>query len=76
MLAGPDAGAVEASVDGDEFQSVDLYHRFSAGLHYPRTIMFATDLSDGKHTLRLRISDTKNAKSKGHAVRILQFAGN
>jgi len=76
VLAGPDAGMVEVSIDGGEFSKVDLYHRFSAGLHYPRTVMFHTDLTAGEHTLRLRISESKNEKSKGHAVRILQFAAN
>jgi len=76
VLAGPDAGMVEASIDGGPFESIDLYHRFSRGLHYPRTVMFATDLTPGEHTLRLRISQKQNPSSSGHAVRILQFAGN
>ena len=76
VLAGPDAGTVEASIDGGEFQTIDLSHRYSRGLHYPRTVMFFGDLDDAKHTLRLRISDEKNTHSKGHAVRILKFAAN
>jgi len=76
LLAGPDAGTVEASIDGGPFESIDLYHRFSRGLHYPRTVIFAADLQPGKHTLRLRISREQNPSSSDHAVRILQFAGN
>lgn len=76
VVAGPDAGIVEASVDGDEFSLHDLYHRFSAGLHYPRTVMFRTELPAGEHTLKLRIGREKNAASKGHAARIIQFAVN
>ncbi|NQU24058.1 MAG: SGNH/GDSL hydrolase family protein [Candidatus Nealsonbacteria bacterium] len=76
VLAGPDAGTVEASIDGGPVKRIDLYHRFSRGLHYPRTVMFAVDLKPGSHTLRLRISDEKNQSSRGHAVRILQFAVN
>ena len=41
VLAGPDAGVLEASIDGSPWRKVDLYHRFSAGLHYPRTVLFA-----------------------------------
>jgi len=74
VLAGPDAGVVKASVDGDPSRRVDLYHRFSANLHYPRTVMFATDLGPGRHTLRLRIDE--ESTSGGHAVRIMQFAAN
>lgn len=76
ILAGPDAGIVEVSVDDEEFRQVDLYHRFSKGLHYPRTVMFASDLPTGKHRLRLRISKDSNGASIGNAVRILQFTAN
>ncbi len=76
VLAGPDAGTIEVSVDGGEYLPIDLYHRFSAGLHYPRTVMFATDLDDGDHQLTLRISGEHDPQSQGHAVRILQFAAN
>jgi lysophospholipase L1-like esterase len=76
IVAGPDAGIVEASIDGGAFKKVDLFHRFSKGLHYPRTVMFATDLSASDHVLKLRISDANNKDSKGHAVRIIQIAVN
>lgn len=74
VVAGPDAGVVEASVDGGPPTRVNLFHRFSAGLHYPRTVMFATDLEPGKHTLVLRMTD--ETKSSGHAARIVQFVAN
>ena len=75
VLAGPDAGVVETSVDGGPFKQTDLFHRYSGGLHYPRTVMFATDLTPGKHTLKLRTTDKKN-RSKGNAIRILEFVAN
>lgn len=76
IVAGPDAGIVEASIDGGTFRKVDLFHRYSKGLHYPRTVMFATDLAEGDHVLKLRISAANNEESKGHAARIIQFAVN
>ena len=76
VLAGPDAGRVEYSIDGSEFQRLDLYHRFSRGLHYPRTVMFAADLDRGPHELKIRVSKEKHANSLGHAVRILKFVTN
>ena len=75
-LAGPDAGVVEARVDNRAAKRIDLYHRFSRGLHYPRTVMFDADLAPGQHTLRLRIADSHHPASQGHAVRILQFTAN
>ena len=76
VLAGPDAGAVDASVDGGAFRAVNLYHDFSKGLHYPRTVLFATDLKPGKHSLVLRISSASDARSAGHAARILHLVAN
>lgn len=70
VLAGPDAGQVEVRIDNGEWQTVDLYHRFSRGLHYPRTVMFANTLPDAPHQLTLRIAPQDKAE-RGTAVRIL-----
>jgi lysophospholipase L1-like esterase len=74
ILAGPDAGIVESSVDDTPFTEANLYHRFSKALHYPRTVMFATDLTPGKHTLTLRIA--AKTTSSGRAARIIRFTAN
>ena len=76
VLAGPDAGVVEARIDGGPAKLTDLYHRFSRGLHYPRTVVFDADLAPGDHTLTLRTTDQKSPASQGTATRILQFAAN
>ncbi|MGI9241483.1 MAG: SGNH/GDSL hydrolase family protein [Verrucomicrobiales bacterium] len=73
VLAGPDAGMVEASIDGGDFVRHDLYHRHSRGLNYPRSVMFATGLPPGEHSLKLRIAEENHPKSKGHAAAILFF---
>lgn len=74
VVAGPDAGMVEAGIDGTPARKIDVYHSYSKGLHYPRTVMFADELTPGKHTLTLRISSLSN--SPGHAMRIIQFVVN
>ena len=76
ILAGPDAGMVEASIDGSRPIKHDLFHRHSGGLNYPRSIVFGADLKPGKHTLILKISSEKNARSKGNAASILFFEVN
>ena len=76
VLAGPDAGTLEVSIDGGQWKRVDLYHHHSRGLHYPRTVMFAADLKRGAHTAKIRLSEKSNPKSKGTAARILQFTVN
>ncbi|MGY8771275.1 MAG: SGNH/GDSL hydrolase family protein [Pirellulales bacterium] len=74
IVAGPDAGQLEASIDGGDFSTIETFHRYSKGLHYPRTVMFAADLTSGKHQLELRVS--KQTNSKGTAIRIMEFTGN
>lgn len=74
VVAGPDAGTLQASIDGGPFKDVDLYHRFSKGLHYPRTVLFATDLKPGKHTLTLKVAE--KSSTTGRAARIMQFVAN
>lgn len=76
ILAGPDAGMVATRIDGGTFVEHDLYHRFSKGLNYPRSVIFHSDLKPGKHTLDLVISDNADPASKGHAVNILFFEVN
>jgi len=76
VLAGPDAGIVEASVDGGAARRVDLWHPFSAGLHYPRTVLLADGLAPGRHTLVLTVAAERNAQSQGTAARIMHFAAN
>jgi hypothetical protein len=75
IVAGPDAGIVEVSIDGGDYHEFDLYHtKYSKGLHYPRTVMFATNLSKGEHSMKLRMS--KNTSGKGTAARIMDFVVN
>jgi len=67
VLAGPDAGVVQHRVDGGKWQETNLKHHYSKGLHYPRTVMFASELAPGKHTLEIRVKDA------GNFARVIQF---
>lgn len=73
VLAGPDAGMVEFQIDDQEPQTVDLYHHFSKGLHYPRTVMLDDELQFGTHQVKLTVSEKQNENSQGHAIRILKI---
>jgi hypothetical protein len=74
-LSGPYAGVVEVSIDGGPFTKHDLYHkRWSKNLHYPQTIMFANDLDEGKHILKLNV--LKVTSGTGNAVRFMNFVVN
>lgn len=75
IVAGPDAGIVEVSIDGGPYQTFDLYHhKFSKNLHYPRTVMFATALEEDKHELKMRMAE--KTSSSGNAARIINFVVN
>lgn len=76
VSAGPDAGILEVSVDGGEPRKVQLYHRFSQGLHYPRSVELATELPPGKHTLKVTLSQESHEDSKGTAARIMNLGVN
>jgi lysophospholipase L1-like esterase len=76
ILAGPDAGMVEASVDGGAPVKINLFHGYSKDLNYPRTVMFADTLEPKDHTLTLKILDEKDAKSQGNVMRALYFVAN
>ncbi len=72
ILAGPDSGLVEVSVDAEEWRSVDTYHRFSKSLNYPRSVMFASGLNSGFHQLALRIRKRDKGEG-GNALNLLNF---
>ena len=76
ILAGPDAGTVETSVDGGSVTKHDLFHRYSEKLNYPRSVMFATGLKPGTHELVLKISRNPSKKSSGNSASILFFEVN
>lgn len=76
ILAGPDAGQLQVRIDGGNWKSVELYHSYSSGLHYPRTVMFATDLKRGPHTVEVQIGNDHHEQSHGRAARILAFVVN
>jgi lysophospholipase L1-like esterase len=76
VSAGPDAGQLEVSVDGGPARRVDLFHHFSKGLHYPRSVVLATELPRGEHTLTVTLSEKKNPASQGTAARIMELGVN
>jgi len=73
-VAGPDAGILEVSIDDGPFLPFDLYHQYSKGLHYPRSVVFNSQLKPGKHHAKIRLSE--KSSGTGHAARIMSFVGN
>ncbi len=76
VLAGPDAGSVEVSIDGGDWKPVTLFHQHSANLNYPRSVVLADDLRPGFHQAALRVAETRPEGSAGHAVTLLKLGLN
>ena len=73
VAAGPDAGIIEYSIDNQEWKSVDLFTQWSAGLHLPWFYTLADGLKNGSHSIRIRLSSSKNEASTGTVCRIRYF---
>lgn len=54
-VAGPQACVLEYSVDNAPFKKVNTFTEWSQDLYIPWVYMFETELSQGAHTLRLRV---------------------
>ncbi|MCP4374610.1 MAG: SGNH/GDSL hydrolase family protein [bacterium] len=77
VAAGPDAGIIEYRIDGGKWITRDLFTKWSSGLHIPWLYLLDGELDPKKtHRIEVRISSKKNAMSKGHACRIVNFAIN
>ena len=76
VLAGPDAGSLEISVDGGEWRKIDLFHSFSKSLNYPRSVILADDLSPTGHQAVIRVADAIPEGSQGSTATILYFEVN
>jgi lysophospholipase L1-like esterase len=76
VVAGPDVGVLEYSINGGAYQSLDQFTRWSNRLHIPWAYILEADLPHGDHELVLRTTSRKNAESTGHAARIVKFLVN
>lgn len=73
VASGPDTGLLEYRVDGGDWKSVNLFTQWSPSLHLPWAKMLASELAPGSHQLELRSSVSTDARSQGHAIRVVHF---
>ncbi|GAA4909555.1 SGNH/GDSL hydrolase family protein [Mucilaginibacter defluvii] len=76
IVSGGDAGIITYSIDGAPVKQADLYTEWSGFLHLPWYVLLGSGLKNGDHTLQIKVSADKNAKSKGNACRIVNFLTN
>jgi len=76
IVSGSDAGTISYAIDNGSFKDIDLYTQWSGMLHLPWYVLLGSDLKNGNHVLKIRISEQKNKASKGNACRIVNFLVN
>jgi len=73
VAAGPDAGIIKYSIDGEDWKSIDLFTQWSGQLHLPWFLTLGDELKKGSHVLRICLSNSKNEASLGTVCRIRYF---
>ena len=69
--AGPGTGAVDFRIDGGEWKTRALWTKWSAGLHIPQAFVLADQLPEARHTVDIRVSETRPDHPKaGTQVRL------
>lgn len=69
MLA-KDGGDLLVSVDGGEERHYRAWDHYCLDFNRAAHVLFFKDLPNGPHTVELRVADTKDEQSTGHAIRI------
>lgn len=70
---GPNSGILMTSIDGGEWKSTDLFTKNSKTLYLPWYYTLYAGLPQGNHTLRMKMSSSKNSNSTGTAAIIRYF---
>ena len=72
-VSGPAAGVLEYTIDGKAYKPLEMYTEWSSFLYIPWVYMLATELSDGRHVLNIRV---KHGQGKGTECQIRNFVVN
>lgn len=75
LLAGPDAGEMEVSIDGGDARRYKLRVDYGE-LHYPYTQILADDLPRGTHKARIRVLSFTRNGAPTSALRIFRLYSN
>jgi hypothetical protein len=63
-------GFLEADIDGELMQRRDMYIRKAWNGHRQATAVWITNLADGQHVLRVRVTGQKRAEAIGTAIQL------
>ena len=68
-----DAGIIEYSIDGSDWQKEDLYTPLGKEKHVPLFLTLGEDLKNRRHTLQIRLTKERNSESSGNKCVIRRF---
>lgn len=68
-----DAGDIYYSVDGSEYKELSTFDEWAYRYEHMKGIILRDDLTSSKHTLRIKVSGTKNINSMNTVIRIGGF---
>ena len=71
-----DSGDILFSIDGSPEACVSTWDKYCLNFDRPAIVPFSPWLSEGTHTVTMRVSDRKDPSSEGYAVRIAAFLVN
>jgi hypothetical protein len=72
---GPNAGIIMSSIDNGPWMSTNLYTKWSSGLYLGRYITLYSTLSEGDHTLRLKMAEPSIATRNSAIIRHFYVSG-
>ncbi len=72
-IAVPDAGKIEYSIDGSDWQKQDLFTSINKEKHVPLYFTLGKDLKNRRHTLQIRLIKERNVASTGNKCVIRHF---
>ncbi len=73
LMMAKDGGDFRYSIDGGEEKTASTWDTHCLAFNRAGDICLAKGLQIGTHTVRITVSDEKNAQSEGHAIRIGAF---
>lgn len=69
----PKSGDIIYSIDGGVYKSLTMFDEFSYKFEHMSATILAGNLSDGKHTLKIKVAASKNINSKSTLINLAGF---
>lgn len=71
--SGPDTGVISVSVDGGRAKLIDTSTQWSRGLYLPWALVLADDLEEGRHRVKVTLTDRKPSHAEGSSLHVFNL---